>query len=166
MDAVDLNLLAALDVLLAEGSVIKAARRLGLSASAMSRTLTRLRRTTGDPLLVRSGRGLVPTPHATALRERVQLLTRDARAVLQPSRVSFDFSTLEMTFTVRAGEWFMEMVSGAIVAKMMKAAPHVRLRFLPKYDVDPGHSPGWVGRFRGWQAGHSGPGSADPLPVS
>jgi DNA-binding transcriptional LysR family regulator len=57
----DLNLLTALDALLAEGSVAGAARRLGLSASAMSRTLARLRAATGDPLLVRAGRGMVPT---------------------------------------------------------------------------------------------------------
>jgi CxxC motif-containing protein (DUF1111 family) len=69
---VDLNLLTALDVLLTEGSVTGAARRLGLSSSAMSRTLTRLRVSTSDPLLVRAGRGLVPTPHAAALRDRVQ----------------------------------------------------------------------------------------------
>ncbi len=67
----DLNLLVALDVLLAEGSVARAAQRLRLSPSAMSRTLARLRETTGDPLLVRAGRGLVPTPRALELRERV-----------------------------------------------------------------------------------------------
>lgn len=74
MDNVDLNLLVALDVLLAEGSVTGAARRLGLSTSAMSRTLARLRAATGDPLLVRAGRELVPTPHATELRDRVHEL--------------------------------------------------------------------------------------------
>lgn len=58
MDGVDLNLLPALDVLLTEGSVTGAARRLGLSASAMSRTLARSRSMTGDPLLVRAGSGL------------------------------------------------------------------------------------------------------------
>ena len=67
----DLNLLVTLDVLLAEGSVARAARRLKLSPSAMSRALARLRHTTGDPLLVRAGRGLVPTPRALALREQV-----------------------------------------------------------------------------------------------
>ena len=67
----DLNLLVTLDVLLAEGSVARAARRLRLSPSAMSRALARLRETTGDPLLVRAGRGLVPTPRALQLRERV-----------------------------------------------------------------------------------------------
>ena len=67
MDSLDLNLLRALDVLLNEGSVTGAARRLGsawlgLSTPAMSRTLARLRSATGDPLLVRARRGLVPTP--------------------------------------------------------------------------------------------------------
>ena len=65
----DFNLLVTLDVLLAEGSVTRAGRRLRLSPSAMSRALARLRATTGDPLLVRAGRGLVPTPRALALRE-------------------------------------------------------------------------------------------------
>ncbi len=55
----DLNLLVTLDAVLAEGSVTGAARRMGLSPSAMSRSLARLRETTGDPLLVRAGRGLV-----------------------------------------------------------------------------------------------------------
>ena len=84
MDDVDLNLLTALDALLAEGSVTGAARRLGLSSSAMSRTLARLRSATGDPLLVRAGRGLVPTPRAAELRDQVHELTRDVRTVLSP----------------------------------------------------------------------------------
>ena len=85
MEELDLNLLVALDALLAEGSVTGAARRLRLSASAMSRTLTRLRAATGDPLLVRAGRGLAPTPHALALRARVPTLLRDARDLLRPA---------------------------------------------------------------------------------
>jgi len=60
----DFNLLITLDAVLAERSVARAARRLHLSPSAMSRALARLRETTGDPLLVRAGRGLVPTPRA------------------------------------------------------------------------------------------------------
>ena len=71
MSTPDLNLLVTLDVLLAEVSVARAAQRLRLSPSAMSRALARLRETTGDPLLVRAGRGLVPTPRAIELRERV-----------------------------------------------------------------------------------------------
>lgn len=79
MSRPDLNLLVALDVLLAEGSVARAARRLRLSPSAMSRALARLRETTGDPLLVRAGRG--PTPRAIELRERVSQLVQDGEAV-------------------------------------------------------------------------------------
>jgi DNA-binding transcriptional LysR family regulator len=72
MSEPDLNLLIALDALVAEASVAAAARRLGLSASAMSRTLTRLRTVTGDPLLVRAGRRMVLTPCAEALSARTR----------------------------------------------------------------------------------------------
>src|SRR5882757_5118321 len=99
MDPMDMNLLAALDALLAERSVTGAARRLGLSSSAMSRTLTRLRSATGDPLLVRAGRGLVPTPRAAELRDRVHELTRDVRAVFRPQNPHVDVAALELTFT-------------------------------------------------------------------
>src|SRR5262245_50804594 len=81
----DLNLLPTLDALLAEGSVAAAARRLGLSPSAMSRALARLREATGDPLLVRAGRGLVPSPRALALRERIGALVQEAQAALRPA---------------------------------------------------------------------------------
>jgi DNA-binding transcriptional LysR family regulator len=92
MADIDLNLLTALDALLAEGSVAGAARRLGLSASAMRRTLARLRAATGDALLVRAGRGMVPTPHAADLRERVRDLTQDARGVLRPAVAPLDLT--------------------------------------------------------------------------
>lgn len=133
---VDLNLLAALDVLLTEGSVTGAARRLGVSSSAMSRTLTRLRSATGDPLLVRAGRGLVPTPRAAGLRDHVHELTRDARTVLQPQITQVDPVTLEQTFTIRASEAFLEFLSGPVVTVITRAAPRVRLRFAAKPDKD------------------------------
>ncbi|WP_277268619.1 helix-turn-helix domain-containing protein, partial [Pantoea septica] len=71
MPDIDLNLLTALDALLTECSVTGAARRMGLSVSAMSRALTRLRAATGDPLLVQAGRQMVPTPYAAELAGRV-----------------------------------------------------------------------------------------------
>lgn len=137
MKSVDLNLLTALDALLAAGSVTVAARQLGLSTSAMSRTLARLRSSTGDPLLVRAGRALVPTPHAEALRDRVHSVANEARSVLRPAMTKLDLASLDSTFTIRAGESFMEMISGAVVAAISKSAPHVRLRFVPKRDRDP-----------------------------
>src|SRR5437016_1586608 len=107
MPSPDLNLLVTLDVLLHEGSVVRAAKRLRLSASAMSRALARLRAATGDPLLVRAGRGLVPTPRALALRDRVAPLVREAQAVLRRA-ATLDLTTLVRTFTLRASEGFAE----------------------------------------------------------
>lgn len=132
----DFNLLAALDVLLAEGSVAGAARVLGLSDSAMSRTLSRLRAATGDPLLVRAGRGLVATPHAIALRERVRDLAGEVKAVLQPAARDLDLAALERVFTIRANEGFVEAFAARLVGAVTEAAPGVRLRFAPKPDKD------------------------------
>lgn len=137
MENIDLNLVTALDALLSESSVTGAARRLGLSTSAMSRTLTRLRTATGDQLLVRAGRRLVPTPHATALRDRVHAIASDARAVLRPATADVDLATLTATFTIRAAASFMEMLAGPVVAALADVAPHVRIRFVPKLDSDP-----------------------------
>ncbi|WP_111428538.1 LysR family transcriptional regulator [Rhodobacteraceae bacterium DSL-40] len=138
MNGIDLNLLPALDALLAEGSVTGAARRLGLSSSAMSRTLARLRAATGDPLLVRAGRGLVPTPRAVALRDRVHALAREARDVLSPQEERVDLTTLDRTFTIRANEGFIGLFSAPLVAALAEAAPHARLRFAPKPAKDAG----------------------------
>ena len=128
----DLNLLIALDVLLAEGSVAGAARRLGLSASAMSRTLGRLRDTTGDPLLVRAGRNMVLTPYAEEIRERTQNAVFEARAILRPSSAAFNLSTLERSFTLRTNAGFIEIFGAALIAAVAAVAPLVQLRFMPK----------------------------------
>lgn len=134
MNPIDLNLLVALDVLLAECSVTVAARRLGLSTSAMSRTLTRLRAATADPLLVRAGRHLVPTPRALELRGRVHAITQDAHAVLRPQSREVDMASVELTFTVRASEAFMEWLAAPVVAAVARSAPRVCLRFVAKPD--------------------------------
>lgn len=131
----DLNLLFTLDVLLAEGSVASAARRLRLSPSAMSRSLARLREATGDPLLVRAGRGLVPSPRAIELRERVSQLVHDAQAALRPAH-ELDLAALERTFTLRTSEGFVENFGAGLLTRVCKEAPGVRLRFLPKLDRD------------------------------
>ena len=135
MSTPDLNLLVTLDVLLAEGSVARAARRLRLSPSAMSRALARLRETTGDPLLVRAGRGLVPSPRALELREQVRQLVHDSQAVLRPAE-QLDIKQLVRTFTLRTSEGFVENFGPALIARVCKEAPGVRLRFVPKPDKD------------------------------
>lgn len=133
---IDLNLLIALNALLSEGSVSRAAERLALSESAMSRTLARLRETTGDELLVRAGRAMVPTPRALALREQVKALVDEAAAVLQPAGPDLDLGTLERTFTIRANDGFIEAFAHRLAARTAREAPGVRLRFAPKPDKD------------------------------
>lgn len=135
MSRPDFNLLVALDVLLEEGSVAAAARRLRLSPSAMSRTLARLRATTGDPLLVRAGRGLVPTPRAAELREQVSRLVREGEAILRPAEQP-DLATLERTFTLRTRDGFVESFGPGLIARAAAEAPGVRLRFLQKPDKE------------------------------
>jgi DNA-binding transcriptional LysR family regulator len=131
----DLNLLVTLDVLLREGSVARAAQRLRLSPSAMSRALARLRATTGDPLLVRAGRGLVPTPRALALRERVGRLVQDSEAVLRPAE-KLDLKRLVRTFTLRTSDGFVENFGPDLIARIGAEAPRLRLRFLQKTNKD------------------------------
>lgn len=135
MSAPDLNLLVTLDVLLLEGNVTRAAKRLRLSPSAMSRALARLRETTGDPLLVRAGRGLVPTPRALELRTRVSQLVQDAQSVLRPAEIP-DLHHLHQTFTLRTSEGFAENFGPSLIARTSSEAPGVRLRFVQKLDKD------------------------------
>jgi DNA-binding transcriptional LysR family regulator len=133
MSTPDLNLLVALDMLLTEGSVARAGRRLRLSPSATSRALARLRETTGDPLLVRAGRGLVPTPRALELRERVSSLVQEAEAVLRPAETP-DLSKLVRTFTLRTSEGFVENFGPDLIARVGQEAPGVRLHWVQKAD--------------------------------
>ncbi|KAF0864355.1 LysR family transcriptional regulator [Pseudomonas sp. LD120] len=131
----DLNLLLTLDVLLTEGSVARAAERLQLSPSAMSRALSRLRQVTGDPLLVRAGRGLVPTPRAQELRRQVGPLVEQALAALRPSE-QIDLGQLQRTFTLRSRDGFVENFGPALIRRLRQQAPQVRVHFVPKLDRD------------------------------
>ncbi|MBC7502901.1 MAG: LysR family transcriptional regulator, partial [Herminiimonas sp.] len=135
MSIPDFNLLVTLDAVLAEGSVARAARRLRLSPSAMSRALARLRETTGDPLLVRAGRGLVPTPRAIELREKVRQIVQDGEAVLRPAE-KLDLKNLVRTFTLRTSEGFVENFGSDLIARLDDEAPGVRLCFVQKPDKD------------------------------
>ena len=135
MPTPDLNLLVTLDVLLAEGSVARAAQRLRLSPSAMSRALARLRETTGDPLLVRAGRGLVPTPRALELRERVSSACAGCGSGSAPGE-TLDLERLVRTFTLRTSDGFVENFGPGLIARVGEEAPGVRLRFVQKPDKD------------------------------
>jgi DNA-binding transcriptional LysR family regulator len=135
MNSTDLNLLAALDALLATGSVSAAAERMHLSAPAMSHTLGRIRDALGDPILVRAGRKMIPTPRAAAMREPVRRLIADAQLLLQPDG-GVPLARTVREFTVRAPEG-MGIVYGATVLEALRRdIPLARLRFVPESDSD------------------------------
>jgi DNA-binding transcriptional LysR family regulator len=119
---VDWNLLAALDVPLAEGSATAAAERLHLSVPATSRTLSRIRQTIGDPILVRAGRGLVPTPRALAFQQRLHRLVEEAHALVEACR-DVDVGSLERTFTIRANDSLISLLTAGLVERIRAAAP-------------------------------------------
>ncbi|QTE00430.1 LysR family transcriptional regulator [Streptomyces cyanogenus] len=131
----DLNLLVALDVLLEEESVQGAARRLHLSEPAMSRTLGRIRKALGDPVLVRAGRRMVPTPHALAVRAEVGAVVERARALFAPNRDT-DLRTVNRTFTIIGHDAIAATHGAALFARAAREAPGIRLRFLSESHVD------------------------------
>ncbi|KQV13826.1 LysR family transcriptional regulator [Kitasatospora sp. Root107] len=131
----DLNLLIALDLLLEEGSVSGAARRMHLSEPAMSRTLGRIRKALGDPVLVRAGRAMVPTPHALSLRAEVRAVVERAQALFTPTG-QVDLGTLTRTFTVLAHDAFAASYGAPLLARAAAEAPGVRLRFLAESHLD------------------------------
>jgi DNA-binding transcriptional LysR family regulator len=137
MSSPDLNLLYTLDTLLAEGSVTRAGRKLRLSPSAMSRALARLRNVTGDQLLVRAGRGLVPTKRAIEMRDKARELVEEAQALLRPE-AGLNLSLLRRTFTIRASDGLAEAMGQSLINTVQSEAPGVRLHFVRKLDKDSG----------------------------
>ncbi|MFF8787818.1 LysR family transcriptional regulator [Streptomyces sp. NPDC015125] len=132
---IDLNLLTSLDALLEEQSVTAAADRLGLSGPAMSRALGRIRRTIGDPVLVRAGRQMVPTPRALEIRAEVRRLVEAAHGVLAPSSPA-DPAELARVFTLYANDLVVTALGPRLVARIAEEAPQVVLRFLGESHID------------------------------
>lgn len=128
MQQPDMNLLFALDTLLQEQSVTRAAERLGLSVPAMSRTLLRLRKMMGDPLLIRAGMRLVPTSRALELQPEVSALVERTRALVQ-ARGTVPLSEVERTFTVCCDDSTALLTVG-LYKLMSRHAPNVKLRVL------------------------------------
>ena len=135
MESTDLGLLAKLDALLQEGSVTGAARRVGLSTPAMSHALTRIRARVGDPLLVRSGRGMVLTPRAVALKPRVHAVVTEARETLAPDR-PFAPAELDRTFVVHATDHVLTVLGAALDRQLTAEAPRLGIRFVPNTPDD------------------------------
>jgi DNA-binding transcriptional LysR family regulator len=129
MQSADANLLLALDALLRTGSVTGAARTMNVSPPAMSHTLSRLRAALGDPLFVRSGNRLVPTPRAIAMRERVARAASEIGTLLRPEQ-PLDLATLERTFTIRASDATIVTLGHTLDVIVRREAPGVALHFI------------------------------------
>ncbi|MEU9081162.1 LysR family transcriptional regulator [Streptomyces sp. NPDC048357] len=123
----DANLVIALDALLAEHSVTRAAARLHTSPAAMSRTLARLRRTLQDPLLVRAGQTMVPTPRAQALREEAAAVVQRLGALLSPD-TGVDPATLRITFTLQTADLVGAALAPGLLRLAEQEAPGVSFR--------------------------------------
>ena len=127
---VDANLLVVMNALLAEEHVGRAARRVGLSASAMSHALARLRELFGDPILVRSGQRMVATPRARELAPRLREgLALVAQAVARPP--AFDPANERRTLRIAAVDFAQTGVLLPLIASLRREAPRVDVAVLP-----------------------------------
>jgi LysR family nod box-dependent transcriptional activator len=131
LGSVDLNLLVALDALLAERNVTRAANRVGLSQPGMSSALARLRKLLDDPLLVREGTVLVATARAEALvapvREALDIIQRALQA-----RLEFDPGTAQCTVTVGCSDYSVLLLIGPLVRRLAAEAPGVTVQIRPR----------------------------------
>jgi len=127
---IDLNLLHVLHAVLQEKSATRAAKRLHVTQSAVSNALGRLRQTFGDPLVVRSARGLSPTPRALALQPELEQVMRSLRTLVDdPER--FEPATSTREFTLACADYCTTILGGRLVQLLGQRAPAARLRFLP-----------------------------------
>lgn len=122
---IDLNLLKALDALLETESVSKAADRVNLSQPAMSRALSRLQNAIKDPLLVRSGRGMVLTPRGEALRAPVRDALTQVAIVFKPQ--TFDPSKAEDHVRIMAPDYLAQMIMPPVLGTVFNLAPGIRI---------------------------------------
>ncbi|WP_312239888.1 LysR family transcriptional regulator [Pantoea sp.] len=125
----DLNLLKALDALLDERSVTRAADRLALTQPAVSGMLTRLRECFDDPLFTRTQRGIVPTLRALELAGPVKMILAEVNNLLLPK--AFEPADAVMTFTIAATDYALSAVVVPFMAALRKAAPGIRVAVLP-----------------------------------
>jgi len=127
LSRLDLNLLVALDALLVERSVTRAASRVGLGQSAMSHNLARLRALFGDELLTRAPEGMRPTPRALALIDPVRVALSQIQALVSGAD-AFDPRTAERVFRIGMSDSMEVLLGPALLAHLCEAAPGIRLR--------------------------------------
>ncbi|HET6501412.1 MAG TPA: LysR family transcriptional regulator [Amycolatopsis sp.] len=132
--SVDLNLLVTFEAVLAERSVSAAARRLGLTQSAVSHALRRLRELFGDQLVVRGPNGMEPTPRALQISDSVSQALAQIERVIDEQR-EFDPRSSERQFTLRISEYVAPFLLPALCARVRREAPRLTLR-VDHFDLD------------------------------
>lgn len=131
---IDLNLLVAFDALMDERSVTRAAERLYVGQSAMSATLARIRDLFGDPVLIRQGRQLVPTPVAEALAGPVKDIL-DRTGAMLGARGSFDPASGKRSFNIIASDYLTYVFLRPLLEPLAREAPGVKLFIRPINDT-------------------------------
>lgn len=149
---IDLNLLTAFEVLMAERHVTRAARRIGLAQPSMSNALARLRHLFSDPLFVRTREGMQPTARAEALAPHVAAALASVRAALESGQ-RFDPATARRAFRVAAADYTEFVLLPPLIARLGREAPGIDLRVLPlnaetfAADLDRGRIDAAIGVF-------------------
>ncbi|WCT79218.1 LysR family transcriptional regulator [Novosphingobium humi] len=136
-NGIDLNQLVALDALLGECSVTRAAERVFLSQSAMSWSLARLREHFGDPLLVQVGRNMILTPFAQSMQEPLRALLMSAQG-LTSRRPNLPIELVQRTLRITASEYIAITVMAGAFARAEKEAPGIKLDLCSLIDYTPG----------------------------
>ena len=130
LDRFDLNLLVALNVLLEERSVTRAAQRLNLTQPAMSAALRRLRESFNDELLIAHGKRMVPTPHAQALHPMVGQMIASAQTLIASSTL-FDPATSHRVFRIAASDYISAILLRPMLSELATIAPNIRVEIVP-----------------------------------
>jgi len=126
LSEIDLNLLLVLDTVLSERSVVRAAQRLHVTSSAVSNSLARLRSLLGDPLVIRSGRGIIPTPHAASLAPALKRALSELESVVQKD--TFNPLSTTRQFTLALADATQMARFPELVKLIAKEMPHAQLR--------------------------------------
>lgn len=126
LSEIDLNLLLVLDTVLSERSVVRAAQRLHVTSSAVSNSLARLRSLLGDPLVIRSGRGIIPTPHAASLAPSLKRALSELESVVQKD--TFNPLSTTRQFTLALADATQMARFPELVKLIAKEMPHAQLR--------------------------------------
>ena len=132
LSRIDLNLLVALQILLEEQSVTKAADRLFITQPAMSKTLQRLRELFDDPLFIRSGRGLVPTPRAVELEKQLPVVLSSVSDLVVQSE--FDPLAYEGEISIMTAEFIAVQVMPTLTNRLINKAPFMSLLVRGEFD--------------------------------